>query len=158
MGPVPAPYSRIKNKYRWRIIVRHHKAAELLKKYEGKEWQQVIPDGTFPPPISLHENICYVREILSTTVQFTGCREDYKKVEDLPADADFFSYQDLIASPAGQVPSHCVIDRHIKRYGKDYRYEKKENPICELRSRTKDNTQVGIKPRAAQSTNFFCNE
>ena len=30
MGPVPAPYSRIKNKYRWRIIVRHHKAAELL--------------------------------------------------------------------------------------------------------------------------------
>lgn len=31
MGPVPAPYSRIKNKYRWRIILRHHKAAELLE-------------------------------------------------------------------------------------------------------------------------------
>lgn len=30
MGPVPAPYTRIKNKYRWRIILRHHKAAELL--------------------------------------------------------------------------------------------------------------------------------
>ena len=30
MGPVPAPYSRIKNKYRWRIILRHHNAAELL--------------------------------------------------------------------------------------------------------------------------------
>lgn len=30
MGPVPAPYSRIKNKYRWRIILRHHKAAELI--------------------------------------------------------------------------------------------------------------------------------
>ena len=30
MGPVPAPYSRIKNKYRWRIIVKHPKAAELL--------------------------------------------------------------------------------------------------------------------------------
>ena len=31
MGPVPAPYSKIKNKYRWRIIIRHHKAAELLE-------------------------------------------------------------------------------------------------------------------------------
>ena len=30
MGPVPAPYSRIKNKYRWRIILRHHNATELL--------------------------------------------------------------------------------------------------------------------------------
>ena len=30
MGPVPAPYSRIKNKYRWRIILRHKKASELL--------------------------------------------------------------------------------------------------------------------------------
>ena len=30
MGPVPAPYSKIKNKYRWRIILRHHKASELL--------------------------------------------------------------------------------------------------------------------------------
>ena len=31
MGPVPAPYSRIKNKYRWRIILRHHRATELLE-------------------------------------------------------------------------------------------------------------------------------
>lgn len=30
MGPVPAPYSRIKNKYRWRIILRHNNASELL--------------------------------------------------------------------------------------------------------------------------------
>ncbi len=31
MGPTPAPYSRIKNKYRWRIILRHNKASELLE-------------------------------------------------------------------------------------------------------------------------------
>ena len=135
-----------------------HKAAELLKKYEGKEWQQVIPDGSFPPPISLHENIGYVREILCNTVQFTGCREDYKKVEDLPSNAEFFSYQELIASPVGQVPSHCVIENHIKRFGKDYRFEKKENPICNLRCRTCDNTTVGREPHAADSTDFFCNK
>ncbi len=31
MGPAPAPYSKIKNKYRWRIILRHHKAGEILE-------------------------------------------------------------------------------------------------------------------------------
>lgn len=31
MGPTPAPYSRIKNKYRWRIILRHHSGSELLE-------------------------------------------------------------------------------------------------------------------------------
>lgn len=30
MGPVPAPYTKIKNKYRWRIILKHHDANELL--------------------------------------------------------------------------------------------------------------------------------
>ena len=135
-----------------------HKAAELLKKYEGKEWQQVIPDGSFPPPLSLHENISYVREILGSTVQFTGCREDYKKLEDLPENADFFSYQRRIAPSPDIVPSHCVIERHIKRCGKDYRFEKCENPICALRSRACDNTSVGREPGAAVSTDFFCNK
>ena len=135
-----------------------HKAAELLKKYEGKEWQQVIPDGSFPQPISLHENICYVREILASTVQFTGCREEYKRLEHLPSNFDFFSYQKIILPTPCEVPSHLVIDRHIKRYGKDYRYERKENPQPELRCRTKDNTAVGREPRAAESTDFFCNE
>lgn len=139
-------------------IAHLHKAAELLKKYEGKEWQEVISDGSFPSPISLHENICYVREILASTVQFTGCREEYKRLEHLPSNFDFFSYQQIILPTPGEVPSHCVIDRHIKRYGKDYRYERKENPIKELRCRTKDNVEVGREPRAAESTDFFCNE
>ena len=41
-----------------------HKAAELLKKYENKEWEEVIPCGDFPAPLSLHENIEYVRAVL----------------------------------------------------------------------------------------------
>ena len=134
-----------------------HKAAELLKKYEGKEWQEVIPDGNFPPPICLHENISYVRDILGTTVQFTGYREDYKKVEDLPKNANFFAYQQLVAPSSDIVPSHCVINRHIKRYKKDYRFEKCESPIFALRNRCLDNTTVGIEPGAATSTNFCCN-
>ncbi len=134
-----------------------HKAAELLKKYENKEWQEVIPDGTFPEPICLHENIDYVRNILETTVQFTGLLEDYVNVNELSLDANFFQYQKIINPTTEIVPSHIVIDTHIRNQGKDYRFEVAPNPIKELRSRTVDNTSVGRKKDEATSTDFFCN-
>ncbi len=138
-------------------IAHLQKAAELLEKYEGKHWQEVIPDGEFPAPISLHENIEYVREILATTVQFTGLLDDYVNVNELPSDANFFQYQKVVNPTTEIVPSHLVIDAHIRGYGKDYRFEVAPNPIKELRNRTCDNTSVGRKPDTAQSTDFFCN-
>ena len=138
-------------------IAHLHKAAKLLEKYEKKTWQEVIPDGTFPEPISLHENIEYVRDILGSTVQFTGLLEDYVNVNELPSDANFFQYQNIINPTIEIVPSHLVIDTHIRNYGKDYRYEVAPNPVRELRSRTVDNTSVGRKPDVADSTDFFCN-
>ncbi len=134
-----------------------HKAVELLKKYENKDYTEVIPDGTFPAPISLHENIEYVRKILDTTVQFTGLLEDYVNVNELPSDANFFQYQNIINPTIEIVPSHIVINTHIRNYGKDYRFEVAPNPIKELRSRTIDNTSVGRKKDEATSTDFFCN-
>ncbi len=134
-----------------------HKAVELLKKYENKDWQEVIPNGNFPKPISLHENIEYVRNILESTVQFTGNLEDYINVNELPNDANFFEYQKIVNPSIEIVPSHIVIDTHIKNYGKDYRFEIAPNPIKELRSRTVDNTSVGRKKDEATSTDFFCN-
>lgn len=134
-----------------------HKAAELLKKFEKREWQEIIADGNFPPPICLHENIEYVRNILKNTVQFTGLREDYTKIEDLSAGADFFKYQKIIAPEIELVPSHNVICNRINRFGKDYRFQCEENPVCELRNRFCDNTCVGREKNAAQSTDFDCN-
>jgi len=135
-----------------------HKAAELLKKYECKDWQEVIPTGDFPAPLSLHENIEYVRNILGSTVQFTSVCEDYDKIDQLPSDANFFKYQNIINPTTSIVPSHCVIDAHIRRCGKDYRYQVAPNPVRELRCRTADNTSVGRLPGAAESADFFCNE
>ena len=134
-----------------------HKAAELLKKYENKEWEEVIPCGDFPAPLSLHENIEYVRAVLGATVQFTSLREDYVNLDELPSDADFFAYQKIVNPTTSIVPSHCVIDTHIRRYGKDYRYQVAQSPVRELRCRTADNTSVGRVPCAAESTDFFCN-
>ena len=135
-----------------------HKAVELLKKYEGKDWQEVIPCGDFPSPISLHENIDYVRKILGDTVQYTSKRENYVKVSSLPKDAEFFRFQDVINPDVRIVPSHCVIEEFIRRRGADYRFQVAPSPIPELRNRRQDNTSVGRKPDAADSTEFFCNK
>ena len=138
-------------------IAHLHKAVELLKKYENKDWQQVIPDGEFPKPLSLHENIEYVREILTDTVQFTGLLDDYVKVDELPTDANFFQFQKVVNRTPEIVPSHLTIESHIRNYGKDYRFEVAPNPIKELRCRTSDNVSVGRVPNVATSTDFFCN-
>ncbi|MBQ3069230.1 MAG: hypothetical protein IJD01_04690 [Clostridia bacterium] len=134
-----------------------HKAVALLQKYEGKDWQQVIPDGEFPSPLSLHENIEYVRHILGTTVQYTSVCDGYKTIDQLKDDADFFRYQEALIPSADSVPSHNVITTRIRRNGRDYRFETAPNPVCELRDRAKDNTCVGRAPHAANSTDFFCN-
>ena len=139
-------------------IAHLHKAVELLKKYENKDYTEVIPNGDFPAPISLHENIDYVRRILGDTVQFTNYREDYVKVGDLPNDVDFFRYQRQINPNVLEVPSHIIIEDFIRRHGLDYRYQVAPSPIPELRNRREDNTSVGRKPNAAPSTNFFCNQ
>ncbi|MBQ8308715.1 MAG: hypothetical protein IJX96_02670 [Clostridia bacterium] len=134
-----------------------HKAAELLKKYEHKEWQEVIKDPEFPAPLSLHENIEYVRKILDTTVQYTSDKEDYKLLKTLPKDANFFRYQEIINPSVQIVPSHNVIEEFISRRGADYRYQVAPSPVPELRNRREDNTSVGRKPNAADSTEFTCN-
>ena len=133
-----------------------HKAAELLKKYEKKEWQQVIADGEFPAPISLHENVEYVRNVLKNTVQFTGDREGYTQVKDLPENADFFTFQTKINGTGRNTASHNVIKDYIAKNGQDYRYQVAPSPIPALDDRKKDNISVGIKPNAAKSTDFDC--
>ncbi len=135
-----------------------HKASELLLKYEGKEWQEVIPCGDFPAPISLHENVEYVRKILNDTVQYTSLKEDYAKIKSLPDDSDFFRFQNIVNPTVDIVPSHNVIENIIRRRGADYRFQLAPNPIPELRNRRKDNTDVGRKPNAADSSDFFCNK
>lgn len=124
-------------------IAHLHKAAELLRKYEHKDWQQVLKSGEFPQPLSLHENIDYVRGILSSTAQYTSVRNDYKNVDELDKNADFFRFQRLTNKNVENAPSHKVIEKHVSLYGADYRFQKKASPVPALRSRKKDDLTVG---------------
>ena len=123
-----------------------HKAAELLRKYENKDWQEVIEDGCFPELLKLGPNIEYVRNILEDTVSYTSVRENYLPLKDVPKDFDFYTYQGIVNCNVPCVPSHLVIDEYIRKNGCDYRFEVCENPIKLLRNRRCDNTCVGRFP------------
>lgn len=121
-------------------------AANLLETYEGREAEQVIPDGTFPEPLRLTGNIDYVRGILGCTVCNTALREDWINVNDLSPQADFFRYQGIVNRDVNDVESHAIIERVIARDGEDYRFETAPNPVPALRDRRTDNTEIGRVP------------
>ena len=126
-----------------------HCAAQLLQKYEGKEWQQVIPGGEFPQLLHFAPQKEYIRDVLAGTVRNTALREDPQfPVNRMPRNADFFKYQETVNHDVRQVASHCVIDATICAKGCDYRYEDCPNPVEALRCRTRDNTEVGRRPNA----------
>lgn len=120
-----------------------HAAAGLLLAYEGRSWQQVIPEPAFPAPLRLTSNIEYVRDVLKNTVTLTAEREHWTPVEALNPNADFFKYQAQVCGNVETVESHDIIERLIEREGRDYRFETAENPIQTLRDRKRDNTEVG---------------
>ena len=124
-------------------IAHLHAAAGLLKQYEHKDWQQVIPDGNFPALLKLHENIAYIRGVLGSQAQLTSRLENYIDESKLPADAPFYPFQRALNTPVEQVPSHFVIRDYIAERGQDYRWQTAESPVPELRDRTRDNVTVG---------------
>ena len=119
-----------------------HIAENLLKEYEGKQWQQVIPDGEFPMPLVLESNIEYVRGVLGSTVQLTAKRESYVDVCEMQS-GTFADYQNQVNLPKENVMSHRMIEDYIAAHGQDYRYETAPNPVEDLRDRKCDNTCVG---------------
>lgn len=127
-------------------IAHLHKAAHMLERLEGKHYSAVVGSGEFPPALKLTSNIDYVRGVLASSVQNTAVREGYADVASLPCDSDFFAYQRKVNPDVNIVPSHRVIDQHIRQQGQDYRFETAPNPIEALRDRRSDNTAVGREP------------
>lgn len=124
-------------------IAHLHASAKNLKKYEKKEWQEVIPKGEFPELVKLGSNIDYVRKVLKNTVENTANREGYININDLPDTAEFFSYQKKVNKVPKDVASHKVIDEHIARFEQDYRFETGANPVKSLQNRKADNVNIG---------------
>jgi len=120
-------------------------ASDMLKKYEGRDWEQLFVGGAdFPALIKLKQNKEYIRDIIKS-VRLTGYFEDMVLVDDLKDSDVFFKYQREVNGKAPKNASHMVIDKYIKKYGEDYRYEDKPSVEKTLRDRTIDNTELGRK-------------
>lgn len=124
-------------------VLHLHMACDLLKKYEGTEWQQVIPHGDFPELLKFEPTIDYVRGILGSQVALTADCEQFVSVDDLPSDHRFFTWNDHVNGNVEDVPSHVVVEDVIRRDGMDYRSERAMNPVGALQDRGHDNTDVG---------------
>lgn len=122
-----------------------HKAAELLERFEGRHWQQILPDPEFPAPLVLESNIPYIRGVL-TTVQNTCKDSRIVPVQSLNTSDPFFAYQKRVCPETEDIASHAVIVQAIDRAGRDYRFETAPHPVAELQSRTEDNTTIGRDP------------
>lgn len=134
-------------------VMHLHLAAELLEKHEGTHYSELIGDGEFPALLQLKPTQEYVRQTLATQVNLTADREQLVDVRTLPADHDFFAWNNhvngVIEGVVGDVASHQVIDAHIERFGEDYRREKLPNPVPELQDRTHDNTTIARTPASS---------
>ena len=119
-----------------------HKAAQLLKRFENKEWQQVIPDACFPELLQFHENVDYVRGVLASSVKNTSQLDDYPCVDQVDKCAQFFTFQNTVNADINEIPSHLVINRYINAKGQDYRFQVCEHPVEELQDRKKDNVCI----------------
>ena len=135
----------IKNvwKEHFEMEVAHLKlACECLKKYENKDCSCVLPKQEFPKLLQFGENINYIRKVI-LTANLTSVKEEYIDINKLPDDARYFKYNCFINGNEKDVASHNVIEKHIKKHGKDYRYETEPHPLKELQSRICDNVSVG---------------
>ncbi|WP_312372606.1 hypothetical protein [Lachnoclostridium sp.] len=137
-------------------IAHLHKAKDLLCKYEGKDWQEVIPCGTFPQIVCLRPNIDYVRAIIETTTGNTQSCSSIVPLGCLDPCAPFFRYQDIVNHDVCCVPSHNVIDARINCKGKDYRFQTSPHPLPELRNRCEDNTSLARIPECTPFETSEC--
>ena len=117
-------------------------ATDMMEKYEGKVWQQIFPEGgVFPEPVKFAPQKGYVREVLKS-VRLTGHSESFADVNELPDSYRFFGYNRSVQGNVRSLASHTVIEKTIKKFGKDYRFEEKAHPIRELSGREEANADV----------------
>ncbi len=117
-------------------------ACYFLEKYEDTKPSKVIGKGEFPQLLQLGTNKDYVRDVLERTVMLTSNRQNFVDVMNLPANADFFQYQNQVMPNVEMTPSHVVVAEVIEKMGQDYRYQDKPHPVKELQNRKKDNTEL----------------
>jgi hypothetical protein len=107
-------------------------AAEMLRRYEGMDAEEILPPSLPDVPVTFEPNKEYVREVLARTVNLRADGLGYTPLDELPKDHTFWQFQKVVN--AGGAPSDEVIEANVERNGRDYRFETEgANPIEDQR-------------------------
>jgi hypothetical protein len=101
-------------------------AAEMLRRYEGKDAALLLP-ATLPPAMTFEPNTSYVRDILARQV---GFRADGLDIEDRDGKVSKLTeeFQSVVNGDGNY--SQDVIDLHERQFGTDYRQQTEgEHPV-----------------------------
>jgi hypothetical protein len=102
-------------------------ACDLLRRYEGREPEEVLPPEV-PEPVVFEENKQYVREVLATQCDLTSLGTGFVM------DSHKRFQENLARVNAGGVPQEQVIDMHRERFGGEYRLQTDgAHPVKDLR-------------------------
>jgi len=103
-------------------------AVELLRRYEGREPEEIGLPRTLPTAVTFESNKDYVRQVLASQVDMTTDRTGYGAAPH----PRYEQYQSAVN--AGQVPSEAVIDQHREQFHQEYRLETEgQHPVERLR-------------------------
>jgi hypothetical protein len=103
-----------------------HVAADMLRRYDGKDAALLLP-ATLPPAMTFEPNKAYVRDILAAQV---GYRADGLDIVDVDGKVtkETKAYQSIVNADGNY--SQDVIDLHTERFGSDYRQQTDgEHPV-----------------------------
>jgi hypothetical protein len=110
-----------------------HAACELLRRYEGIEPEEILPDGLPDTPVTFEPNKQYVREILATQIDLAADGIEYVPIDMLPSTHRSRRYREVVN--AGGAPSEMVIDQNRRASGHEFRDETEgEHPVAQLRA------------------------
>jgi hypothetical protein len=103
-------------------------ACELLRRYEGREPDEIGLPSELPVPVTFEDNKAYVRRVLAEQVDMTTDGPDYGA----QPHGRYEAYQRKVN--ADGVPSEQVIDLHRDQFDGEYRIETEgPHPIERLR-------------------------
>jgi hypothetical protein len=105
-------------------------AADMLRRHDGREPEQVVGDTGLPEPLKFEPNKEYLRHLLATQIDLTKLGAGYVR----EAHERFEQMQEQIHG-GEQPPSELVIEAHRQAYGDEYRLETDgPHPVESLRA------------------------
>jgi hypothetical protein len=106
-------------------------AADLLRRHDGREPEQVVGDTGLPEPLRFEPNKEYLRHLLATQIDLTKLGAGYVR----EAHERFEQMQEKIHG-GEKPPSEVVIDSHRQAFGDEYRLETEgPHPVESLRAK-----------------------